>query len=94
MNLRNQKEINYNVFVQDGNDIPGDKEIVLLHICDENENGFECEECEFNKINVEYMFLRDTLGWKEGITEHKYMAQGMDIITKLAEYLFLTEQMN
>ena len=65
-----------------------------LNICDENENGSEFEECEFNKIDTEYMFLGDTLGWKEGIIEYKDMAQGMDAIITLAWYLFLTEQMN
>ena len=74
MNLRKQKRKNYNVFVQDGNDIPDDEEIVLLNMCDENENGFE--ECNFNKIDAECMFLHDTLGLKEGIAQRHGQGYG------------------
>ena len=94
MNLRKQKRKEYNVFTQDGNDIPDDEEIMLLNMCDESENGYE--ECEFNKIDAEYMFLHTTLGWREGINDmaQNNMAKDTEAITKLAEYLFLTEQMN
>ena len=95
---RRKKKDNHNVLVQDsddGNNIPEDEEIILLTMCDENENGYE--ECEFDKIDAEYTFLHDTLNWKEGITHHNdtaNTAKDMGAITKVAEYLFLTEQMN
>ena len=110
MNLRRQKRKDYNVvqrrkkkddhnvLVQDsddGNNIPEDEEIILLTMCDKNENGYE--ECEFDKIDAEYTFLHDTLNWKEGIAHHNdtaNTAKDMGAITKVAEYLFLTEQMN
>ena len=65
MRLRHQPRKDYNVFAQDGI-IPDNKEIVLLNMCDENKNGFE--EAEFDKLDAKYMFLHDTLGWKEGLS--------------------------
>ena len=77
--------------------VPDNKEILLLNMCDENKNGFE--EAEFDKIDAEYMFLHDTLGWKEEVsndTDTNNNNSHSDVInvTKLAEYLLLTEQMN
>ena len=76
-------------------DIPEDEEIVLLNRCNKNDNGFE--ECEFNRVEAEYMFLHDTMGWKEGLNEdvnNNSRTKDMEAVTKVAEYLFLTEQMN
>ena len=66
MRLRRKPRKEYNVFAQDGT-VTDNEEIVLLNMCDENKNGFE--EAEFDKLEAEYMFLHDTLGWKEGWKE-------------------------
>ena len=54
-------------------------------------NGFE--EAEFDKLDAEYMFLHDTLGWKEGladVTDASNNNSPSDVtnLTKLTEYLF------
>ena len=79
------------------NDVSDNEEILLLNMCDENKNGFE--EAEFDKIDAEYMFLHDTLGWKEGVsddtdTNKNNNHSNVTNVTKLAEYLLLTKQMN
>ena len=94
MNLRNQPRKAYK-FALDGMDISDNKEIVLLNLCNKNDNGFE--ECEFNKAEAEYMFLHDTMGWKEGLSKdasNNSRTKDLEAVTKVAEYLFLTEQMN
>ena len=93
MTLREQPRREYDVFTQDGSGIPDDEEIVLLNMCDENECGYE--EAEFDKLDAEYIFLHDTLGWKEGLsTSSNSNTSDAESVTKLAEYLFLTDQMN
>ena len=96
MKLRQQPRKEYKVFTQDGT-VPDNEEIVLLNMCDENKNGFE--ETKFDKIEAEYMFLHDTLGWKEGLSDvtdanNNNSPSDVTNLTKLTEYLFLTEQMN
>lgn len=57
-------EINCNIFTQHC-DIPDDEAMVLLNLSindnNESEAGFDFEEVEFDNLNVEYNFLRDTL---------------------------------
>lgn len=102
MSLCGQRRKNYNVFSQDGKvgapvlniAIPDDTAITLLTMSDGDE---AFHESELTKLDAEYTFLHDTLGWGEGLSEssdeHKEHCQSN--IAKLAEYLFVTEhQMN
>ena len=50
-------------------------------------------EAEFDVLDAEYLFLTESLGWKEGLNEYEPVDADIDDVTKLAEYLFLTEQM-
>ena len=62
----------------------------------EKDSGtFNVREDKFDKVKTKYMFLTETLGWKEGIDGMKDATSDADPddVTKLAKYLFLTEQM-
>ena len=56
-------------------------EVLLLNMCDGNEEGYE--EAEFDKLNAEYAFLHDTLGWKKGMTNKNEVVD--NICTKCIE---------
>ena len=61
-----------------------------------NEDTFDITESIFNDVEAEYTFLTETLGWKESLGEYKKQVSNSNHIknvTKLLEYLFLTEQM-
>ena len=86
MNLRQQDRKEYNVFNNIGEEETGG--IMLLEF---SQDDTDLEESEFNRINTEYMFLTETLGWKEGIDEtHDKDPQTVII---LAECQFIIEQM-
>eukprot|EP00804_Cyclotella_cryptica_P027764 CCRYP_009202-RA/>CCRYP_009202-RA protein AED:0.72 eAED:0.12 QI:0/-1/0/1/-1/1/1/0/1137 len=92
MNLRNQPRRNYDVFNMDGKPVPTN--IVLLQI-DEN---MEMNEQFMDEDEAEWLFLTETLGWKEGLPEVEQMEQrkaiiDMNAVTLLAEHLFRTDQM-
>ena len=65
-----------------------------------NPDSCDITENTFNDVEAEYIFLTETLGWKQdligaGIEDKpENNPEGdTDNATKLAEYLFLTEQM-
>ena len=62
---------------------------------EEDLGDFNVTEDMFDKVKAKYMFLTETLGWKEGLNgEHDAFSDAdPNDATKLAEYLFLTEQM-
>ena len=56
-----------------------------------NQDETDIEESDLNRIDAEYMFLTETLGWKEGLNDtNEKDPQNVNI---LAEYMFITEQM-
>lgn len=61
---------------------------------EEDSGTFDVAEDKFDKVEAEYMFLTETLGWKEGIDGMKDATTDANPndVTKLAEYLFLTKQ--
>ena len=90
MTLRSQPRKEYDVFNND---------VVLLQF---DENG-ELDEQKLNlddddHIESQYMFLTETLGWKEGLQDEPCQqveaAERRCNVTTLAAYLFLTDQMN
>ena len=102
MNLRSQprqlyNRKNYNVFTIIEETEHDD--IALLQIDPGDE--FDPSQPMINEetdIEVEYTFLTEGLGWKEGLEEDNIGTSEGSImntanVTKLAEYLFLTEQM-
>ena len=62
---------------------------------EEDSGTFNVTEDKLDKIKAEYMFLTETLGWEEGIygMEDAIFDPNPNNVTKLDEYLFLTEQM-
>ena len=95
MSLRKQHRKEYNVFnVNEDARAPDNSAITLLTLSD-NENGFE--ESEFSALDAEYTFLHNTLGCGRGLKEHQEDDRcdnnANASITKLAKYLFVTEQM-
>ena len=102
MNLRNQprklynrKDYNvFNIIEETEHD-----DIVLLQIDPGDE--FDPSQPMINEetdLEVEYTFLTEDLGWKEGLDEENIgtsETSNMNTVnvTKLAEYMFLTEQM-
>ena len=62
---------------------------------EEDSGTFDVTEDEFDKVEAKYMFLTETLGWKEGIDGMEDATSDADPndVTKLDKYLFLTEQM-
>ena len=52
-------------------------------------------EGKFDKTDAEYILLTKTLRLKEGLNEENNATTDADLkdVTKVAEYLFLTEQM-
>ncbi len=89
MNLRSQQQKQYNVF-NINEEISEKEEIVLLQMMPES---MDVQEQTFDKLEQEHMFLTETLGWKEGLNKRNMTEEDMKNITKLAEYLFVTEQM-
>ena len=68
--------------------------IVLL----EFNNKMDIDEQFLDEDEAEWLFLTETLGWKEGLPEVEQMRQekskmNTDAVSLLAEYLFLMEQM-
>ena len=94
MNLRKQKRKEYDVFNM--TDVQDDEEIIMLHFDTESD---DLTETEFDRLDAEYLFLTETLGWKDGLDseidaeERTQNDISPESVTKLAEYLFLTEQM-
>ena len=60
----------------------------------EDSGTLNVKEDKVDKAKAKYMFLTETLGWKEGIDGMKDVTSDANPndVTKLAEYLFLTEQ--
>ena len=60
----------------------------------EDSGTFGVTEDTFDKFKAEYIFLTETLGWKEGIDGMSDATSDVDPddVTKLDKYLFLTEQ--
>jgi hypothetical protein len=49
---------------------------------------------EIDALEAEYMFLTETLGWKEGLNDEEAKREVDEANVKyLAQYLFVTEQM-
>ena len=93
MSLRKQPRKEYNVFTQHHD--PGLEDALLfLHMGGED----EFREEHLNILDAEYNFLHDTLGWGEGLSEQSSdktpRVRKLNDVTRLAEYLFVTEQMN
>ena len=91
MSLRAQprKEYSDHVFNIDGHE--ENNNVVLLHFDD---NG---DAEELDRLDAEYMFLTETLGWKNALEDPKESKPAEvkhESAKMLAEYLFLTEQMN
>ena len=100
MNLRRQPRKEYNRKNYDNvfniTDETQKDSIICTHLKREEDSGtFDVTEDELDKVKAEYMFLTETLGWKEGINEMKDATSDADSndVSKLAKYLFLTEQM-
>ena len=89
MNLRSQQQKQYNVF-NINEEISEKEEIVLLQMMLES---MDVQEQTFDELEQEYMFLTETLGWKEGPNKRNMTEEDTKNITKLAEYLFVTAQM-
>ena len=67
----------------------------MLHF---DTSGDEIEESAFDRDEAEWLFLTETLGWKEGLNNETANIESANTfsnesVTKVAEYLFLTEQM-
>jgi hypothetical protein len=93
MQLRRQARKEYDVF--NITDIPDGEEVVMLHF---DTSGDEIEESAFDRDEAEWLFLTETLGWKEGLNNETANIESANTfsnesVTKVAEYLFLTEQM-
>ena len=93
MNLRNRSQKEYNVF--NITDETQDEETMLLQV---DLTNLDIIETEIDTLEAEYMFLTETLGWKEEVDDDDKgkpdpSDANMNDVTKLAEYLFLTEQM-
>ena len=84
MNLRSQPRREYNVFHMDGEQ---SEEIVMLQM------GEDHELEEWDRLDAEYLFLTETLGWSEGLKETDKPSLNESGVKLLAEYLFVTEQM-
>jgi hypothetical protein len=92
MNLRNQPRRNYDVFNIQGT--PSAEHIVLLQLDDDR----EMNELVMGEDEAEWLFLTETLGWKEGLPEVERMEQTKAIadpeaVSLLSEFLFISEQM-
>ena len=79
------------------NDVGKNEEITLLQL---NPDSCDITKNTFNNVEAEYIFLTETLVWKQGLIEagiegepEKNPKGDTNNVTKLAEYLFLTEQM-
>ena len=64
MQLRKQRRKEYNIFNM--TDIPDDEEIIMLHFDPDSD---ELTEAEFDRLDAEYLFLTETLGWKDGLED-------------------------
>ncbi len=101
MSLRRQPRREYNVFSQ-GGDVNSQGGFIFLHMAaDEDrddDEAFDFEETTLDEDEAEYNFLHDTLGWGAGLQDQDQVAESTgrpaNSVVKLAEYLFLTEQMN
>ena len=93
MSLRRQQRREYNVFAMEN--VPENAAITLLTTSTEHDGGYD--ESKFSRLDAEYTFLHDTLGWGEGLNkQHSETNTGSSRlagIAKLAEYLFVTDQM-
>ena len=94
MNLRNQPRKNYNVFTTDG--LPENEQVILLQFTDASCSNVE--EKFIDEDDVEWTFLTETLGWREGLPELDSIeghsnSFDADAVAPLAEFMFLTEQM-
>ena len=92
MHLRSQPRREYNVFKLVGE--AKDEQIVMLQF---DEHMDLDEQCIMDD-EAEWMFLTETLGWKEGMLEADRTPQtnpdvNVEAVTLAAEYMFLTKQM-
>ena len=92
--LRRQKRVEYNNMLNI-NDVTENEDITLLQL---NPDSCDITENTFNDVEAEYIFLTETLGWKQGLIEagiedepEKNPEGDTNNANKLAEYLFLTE---
>ena len=86
MKLRPQPRKEYNVF-----NINGEEEMEHIVMLQLDRDG---ELDEIDALDAEYMFLTETLGWKEGLNDDEAKKEISEANVKyLAEYLFVTEQM-
>ena len=101
MNLGRQQQKEYNL--ENYNNVfnithktQNNNGIILMQLkYEEDSDTFDVTKEKFDKVKAEYMFLTETLGWKEdigGMDDTPSDADSNDV-TKLAKYLFLTEQM-
>jgi hypothetical protein len=85
MKLRAQHRKEYDVFTTDG---AREEAVIMLQFDD---NG-ELEELD--RLDAEYTFLTETLGWAEGLNNEETTREFNEGQVKcLAQYLFVTEQM-
>ena len=100
MNVRRQprKEHNHknydNVFVI--TDKTQNDDFILMQLKYKKDSGtFDVTKDVFDEVKAKYMFLTETLGWKESIDGMKNATSDAkpNDVTKLAEYLFLTQHM-
>ena len=99
MNLRRQHRKVYNIRELEKREKANNEQVMMLQF---QADDFDIVETTVDKEEAEdeaeYMFLTETLGWKEGLdnAELESAESSNDTnknATKLAEYLFLTEQM-
>ena len=100
MNLRRQPRKEYNRKNYDNifniTDETQKNGIILMQLKYKEDSGtFDVIEDTFDEVEAKYMFLTETLGWKEGIDGMEDVTSDTDPndVTKLAKYLFLIEQM-
>ena len=58
-----------------------------------NSDNFEIIEEKFDEADAEYMLLTESLGWKKGLNKISDLTldDNINVLTKLAKYLFLNE---
>ena len=92
MNLRRQNRKTYNLKEPEK---ANNKQALMLQF---QSDDFDIVETAFDQDEAEYIFLTETLGWKEGLNNETHdpsesSSDKSNNVTKLAEYMFLTEQM-
>ena len=65
MNIYNQPQKEYNVFNTDGED--DEKETLFLQFNPHNDT--ELDQVASDRLDAEWMFFTEILGWQEGLSE-------------------------